>query len=102
LLFFLPEGVDKGRVSFLDEVIDDDFRFAFLDCGGVGEIFPRLGVLQAAKEHLGLPELLQQRFVRKVLDVLGKVVPGIGCGISARTKKMEKGERGEGRGVRGY
>jgi hypothetical protein len=78
----VSQRIDEGGISLLDNVVELDLRdVGLLQPGSIANLAPAQSATNLLCNSLVLAELIEEGFVKEVLDVLG-VVEG-GCGSRA-------------------
>lgn len=70
----IPQGVDKSRVALLDDMVKSEFgSVVLLQARGIADFATTQGASDFLRKGLLVTELVEQRLVQQVLDVLGVV-----------------------------
>lgn len=74
----VAKGVDKSRVALLDDMVKGEFgSVVLLEAGSVANFATAQGASDLLGESLLVTELVEQRLVEQVLNVLGVVEGGV-------------------------
>lgn len=75
----VPQGIDESRVALLDNMVQAEFgRMVLLQARGVADFSAPKRASNLLGNGLLVTEFPKQRFVEKILDVLGVVKGGVG------------------------